>query len=108
MKISSLLFIIQIRDYAHFPVGGITKEDMIMSVAQYAKVTVTGQVGTRRISKNYAVLLRTGETYHNALLRLSTAAVNRFMRDYDTGGRRPSFREIPGGPFNSTGGAILL
>lgn len=79
-----------------------------MSVAQYAKVAVIGRSGDRQITQNYATLIRPNEQYRNAVLRLSTAAIAHFTQNNNTGGRRPSFREIPGGPFNNAGGAIVL
>lgn len=79
-----------------------------MSIAQYAKVAVTGRSGNRQVTQNYATLLRPNEQYRNAVLRLSAAAVTHFIQNNNTGGRRPSFREISGGPFPNAGGAIML
>lgn len=74
----------------------------------YAKVSVTGQSGGRQVTQNYATPVRSNELYRNAVLRLSGMAINHFTRNHNTGDRRPSFREIPGGPFANPGGAFVL
>lgn len=85
-----------------------------MNIAQYAKGEVIGQVinnnaaGLTSVRQMYATQVRTGETYRAAVLRLSASATSHFTRNHNTGGRRPTFREIPGGPFVNPGGAIVL
>lgn len=85
-----------------------------MTTAEYAKVNIFGQVTSqnnrspRPFTQTYATLVRNNEQYRNAVMRLSTGAINHFMRNYNTNGRRPSFREVPGGPFSSCNGAIFI
>lgn len=81
-------------------------------MAEYVKGTVTGQVvGNNRlmsVTTTYATRMRNNETYRQAVLRLAAAATRHFTQNNNTGGRRPTFRETPGGPFATPGNATII
>lgn len=81
--------------------------------AQYAKGSVTGQVvGNNNhitsVTRLYATRIGNNETYRQAVLRLAAAATRHFITNNNTGGRRPTFRETAGGPFQNPGNAIRV
>ena len=81
--------------------------------AQYAKGSLTGQVvGNNNhitsVTRLYVTRIRNNETYRQAVLRLAAAATRHFITNNNTGGRRPTFRETSGGPFQAPGSAIIV